>query len=184
MCVYICRYEHEYDLILNPDFNTRGHTQWYYFSVRNTRKDVRYRFNIINLVKGDSLYNYGMRPLVYSDKLAAEKRIGWHRAGEEMCYYQNHIKRRNTFYYTFTFSFASEYDHDTLYFAYCYPLSYTDLQVYVGGTLSLIDVFCFASMDRLCRWRAAVTNRWSLFCMYGWLECLVSPSQVFERSGG
>lgn len=27
-------YEFEYDLILKPDVNTKGHTQWYYFSVR------------------------------------------------------------------------------------------------------------------------------------------------------
>ena len=28
-------YPGEYDLILRPDINTRGHTQWYYFSVRH-----------------------------------------------------------------------------------------------------------------------------------------------------
>ena len=31
-------YPHEYDLILSPDVNTRGHTQWFYFSVSNTRR--------------------------------------------------------------------------------------------------------------------------------------------------
>jgi hypothetical protein len=33
------RYDYEYNLILKPDYFTRGHTQWYYFSVANTRKD-------------------------------------------------------------------------------------------------------------------------------------------------
>lgn len=33
------RYDYEYDLILKPDYYTRGHTQWYYFSVANIRKD-------------------------------------------------------------------------------------------------------------------------------------------------
>lgn len=33
-------YEYEYDLILKPDVNTRGHTQWFYFSVANTRRCV------------------------------------------------------------------------------------------------------------------------------------------------
>lgn len=28
-------YEFEYDLILKPDYNTWGHTQWYYFRVQN-----------------------------------------------------------------------------------------------------------------------------------------------------
>lgn len=58
-------YENEYDLILKPDFNTRGHTQWYYFSVSNTRHGRAYKFNIINLVKNDSLYNWGMRPCIF-----------------------------------------------------------------------------------------------------------------------
>jgi hypothetical protein len=52
-------YPHEYDLILRPDINTRGHTQWFYFSVSNTRRNIPYKFNVINLVKGDSLYLVG-----------------------------------------------------------------------------------------------------------------------------
>jgi len=54
-----CRSEYEYNLVLATDFNTNGHTQWYFFSVANTRKNVEYRFNIINLLKPDSLYNVG-----------------------------------------------------------------------------------------------------------------------------
>jgi hypothetical protein len=58
--------EDEYDLILKYDYGTTNYTQWFYFSVKNTRKDVRYKFNIINLVKPDSSYNQGMKPLLYS----------------------------------------------------------------------------------------------------------------------
>lgn len=36
----------------------------------NTRMNQEYRFNIINLLKPDSLYNLGMRPLIYSEKTA------------------------------------------------------------------------------------------------------------------
>lgn len=54
-------YPYEYDLVLRPDVNTRGHTQWFYFSVANTRAGARYKFNIINLLKEDSLYNDGMQ---------------------------------------------------------------------------------------------------------------------------
>ncbi len=39
----------------------------------------------------DSLYNAGMRPLLYSDKSAAEKKIGWMRTGEEIRYYRNNV---------------------------------------------------------------------------------------------
>lgn len=66
-------YSHEYDLILRPDVNTRSHTQWFFFSVANTRKGVRYKFNVINLLKSDSMYSYGMQPIIHSDKLLAQK---------------------------------------------------------------------------------------------------------------
>jgi hypothetical protein len=58
--------ENEYDLILQNDINTNGHTQWYFFKVENTRKNMKVKFNILNLAKPDSLYNFGMRVLCYS----------------------------------------------------------------------------------------------------------------------
>ena len=80
-------YEYEYDLILKPDYNTRGYTQWYYFRIANTRAGKQYRFNIINLMKPDSLYNHGMRPLVYSETEAKRTGKGWVRGGGDICYY-------------------------------------------------------------------------------------------------
>lgn len=80
-------YEFEYDLILKPDYNTRGFTQWYYFRVSNTVAGRTYRFNIINLLKPDSLYNHGMRPLMYSNIDASKFGKGWVRAGKDVCYY-------------------------------------------------------------------------------------------------
>ena len=100
--------EYEYKLILSTDYNTTGHTQWYYFSVANTRKKVEYRFNIINLLKPDSLYNVGMKPLIYSEKNAKTKGLGWHRDGNDICYYTSNMKRKNSGYYsclTFTLMF-------------------------------------------------------------------------------
>jgi hypothetical protein len=41
------------------------------------RKDVTYKFNIINLIKPESSYNQGMRPLLYSKREAEENNIGW-----------------------------------------------------------------------------------------------------------
>lgn len=77
----------EYDLILQNDINTNGHTQWYFFRVGNTRKGQKITFNIINLAKTDSLYNYGMKILCYSTKMKAEEGIGWHRVGSNITYY-------------------------------------------------------------------------------------------------
>ncbi len=59
-------YPFEYDLILKPDVNTQGHTQWFYFSVARMVPGIKYKFNIINLLKPDSLYNHGMQPVVFS----------------------------------------------------------------------------------------------------------------------
>lgn len=49
--------DYEYDLILKYDYGTSCYTQWFYFKVANTKKDVTYKFNIINLIKPDSSYN-------------------------------------------------------------------------------------------------------------------------------
>jgi hypothetical protein len=54
-----------YELLLEPDTNTLGHTQWFFFRVRGMVDGVRYTFTISNLEKGASLFNEGMRPLMY-----------------------------------------------------------------------------------------------------------------------
>lgn len=86
--------ETEYDLFLRNDYNSQGYTQWYYFSVGNTKAGMKYTFHIKNFFKPDSLYNQGMKPLIYSTKKAEKEGIGWYRGGEEICYYQNSTKRK------------------------------------------------------------------------------------------
>ena len=58
--------DNEYDLVLQNDINTNGHTQWFFFRVGNTRNGHSVKFNILNLAKPDSLYNEGMRVLSFS----------------------------------------------------------------------------------------------------------------------
>lgn len=53
------------------------------------------RFNILNLSKPDSLFNEGMKVLVYSEKHSEEKDIGWHRTCSKIAYYHNGIKKDN-----------------------------------------------------------------------------------------
>jgi hypothetical protein len=79
--------ETEYDLVLQNDINTNGHTQWFFYRVHNNLAGVKYRFNIVNLAKPDSLYNYGMKILNFSNKIKNEEGIGWHRVGENIDYY-------------------------------------------------------------------------------------------------
>lgn len=122
-------YEYEYDLILKPDVNTRAHTQWFYFRVQNLC-NTKYKFNIVNVIKPDSLYNQGMKPLLYSE-MNAKSGIGWVRCGQDICYYQNNIRRKGGYYYTLTFTVEFPHNNDTCYLAYCYPYTYTDLQKYL-----------------------------------------------------
>jgi hypothetical protein len=125
-------YPGEYDLILRPDINTRGHTQWYYFSVSNMRKGRKYKFNIINMMKPDSVYNQGLRPLVYSNREAELKGVGWYRTASDIAYYANSIKRKTGSYYTLTFTVTFPHDRDTCYLAHCFPFTYTDLMRYLA----------------------------------------------------
>jgi len=44
------------------------------------------------------------------------------------------MKRKNAgYYYTLTFSASFKYDNDTIYFAHCYPYTYTDLVRYINA---------------------------------------------------
>jgi len=101
--------DNEYDLVLQNDINTNGHTQWFFFRASNTFKGMKVKFNLVNLAKPDSLYNYGMKILNFSNRIKHEDGIGWHRVGEGIDYFQNNFKRdgnpryQRTFY-TLTFS--------------------------------------------------------------------------------
>lgn len=80
------------------------------------------------MLKPDSLYNHGMRPLCYSEIDAQRYQRGWVRCGRDVCYYGNSMKRKNAFrLYTLTFSVQFNHDHDTIYLAHSYPYSYSDL---------------------------------------------------------
>lgn len=111
--------------------NTTGNTQWFLFRVSNTRAYSLVRFSMLNLCKPDSLYNEGMKVLIYSEKFAAVKDIGWHRGGQKIAYYPNGVRKEGSkgfkTMYTMTFSYEFEFDDDIVYFAYCYPYTYTEL---------------------------------------------------------
>ncbi|XP_077176965.1 cytosolic carboxypeptidase 2 isoform X2 [Paroedura picta] len=122
--------EYEYELTLRTDLYTSKHTQWFYFQVRNTRKDVTYRFSIVNLMKSKSLYSMGMKPLLYSQKDAECNGIGWRREGSNIKYYKYNTKDGQTLY-CLTWTLCFPHSHDTCYFAHFYPYTYSDLQHYL-----------------------------------------------------
>jgi hypothetical protein len=65
--------DNEYNLLLRFDIQTQSYSQWYYFSVKSTKAET-VKFNILNFIKYDSLYNEGMQPLVLSEFTSRTKR--------------------------------------------------------------------------------------------------------------
>ncbi|XP_068131262.1 cytosolic carboxypeptidase 4 isoform X2 [Hyperolius riggenbachi] len=125
--------EFEYDLIVNADVNTDQHHQWFYFEVSAMRANVPYRFNVINCEKGNSQYNYGMQPVIYSVKEALNGKSFWLRTGSKVCYYKNVFcyrtseARKRRRYYTLTFTVKFPHYDDVCYLAYHYPYTYSAL---------------------------------------------------------
>lgn len=58
----------KYDCFLRIDSNTRGHTQWYYFRVKNGSVMNKIRINLCNISKYCNLYEQGLEPFCFSKK--------------------------------------------------------------------------------------------------------------------
>ncbi|XP_034487899.1 cytosolic carboxypeptidase Nna1 isoform X2 [Drosophila innubila] len=148
-----------YELYLRPDLYTSRSKQWFYFRVRRTHRNMLYRFSIVNLVKSDSLYNDGMRPVMYSTLGAKEKSEGWRRCGNNISYYRNDDESNNNTNeeeednssYTLTFTIEFEHDDDTVYFAHSYPYTYSDLQDYLMEIQRHPVKSKFCKLRLLCR---------------------------------
>ena len=127
----------EYDMFLRKDTHSNGNIQWFYFKVTSSPEchggiggAKVIRFNICNMMKKDSLFNYGMRPLIYNEDIPND---GWRRGGTDICYYKSQRryakkkgKKKTSFYYTLTFTLTIP-PNSTLFFAYCYPYTYSNL---------------------------------------------------------
>jgi cytosolic carboxypeptidase protein 2/3 len=97
---------------MNNDFSTNKHTQWYFFSVANTRQFMQYKFNIVNHIKTDGLYNQGQKPLFYSLKRFQEEGKTFYRDGKKICYFSNNLKKKSGGYFstlTFTVTFQCSF---------------------------------------------------------------------------
>ncbi|XP_027693694.1 LOW QUALITY PROTEIN: cytosolic carboxypeptidase 2 [Vombatus ursinus] len=142
---------YEYELTLRTDLYTSKHTQWFYFRVQNTRKEITYRFTIVNLLKPKSLYTTGMKPLLYSEVDARTQSIGWRRAGDEIKYYRKGAEEGQPTFYCLTWTVQFPHDQDTCYFAHFYPYTYTDLQYYLLTVANNPIQSQFCKLRTLCR---------------------------------
>ncbi|KAJ3075407.1 Cytosolic carboxypeptidase 1 [Podochytrium sp. JEL0797] len=145
----------EYDLILQSDIGSKPgrHNQWFYFSIQNMVPLVPYKLNIINMSKGNSQFGEGMQPVIYSMKEGV-----WRRGGDNICFYKNHYRKpvdavdnppfttpANTTatngklastiptYSTLSFHLKSLHQDDTLFIAYHYPYTLSDLTLFLDS---------------------------------------------------
>lgn len=92
----------------------------------------------------DSLFNHGMRVLIYSVKAHEKHGTGWVRGGKNLSYTPNTIPRVSLIlgliskenmpdktFRTFSFEYDYEYDYDRVFFAYSHPYTYSDLCDYL-----------------------------------------------------
>ncbi|KAG5446019.1 Cytosolic carboxypeptidase 2 [Clonorchis sinensis] len=152
----VCTGRNEYQLYLQPDLYTEKYTQWFYFRVSNMRAGRKYRFTIVNMYKATSLFCSGMRPLMYSEKSLKLYNRGWHRVGEDIRYYRtprpegrkmptdnagdSALRKQkdgrptltaDRVQYSLTWTCQFPFTDDVVYFAACYPYTYTQLKEYL-----------------------------------------------------
>lgn len=159
-----------YDLFLRADLHTAGHTQWFYFAVSNTHPQslvrlseqgvqvpsVRVRFNIANLTKPDSLFNMGMRPVVYSCQDATARGVGWLRSGSDISYFPNSFSRNNVAgegtitYYTLSFTIEFMNPKDTVLIAYSYPYTFSDYKYHIKHLFDQSGASDIIRQSKLC----------------------------------
>lgn len=70
-----------------------------------------------------------MKVLVFSERDNEQENRGWFRDGDNIRYYSNGICKNGSSktYYTLTFRYTFKHANDTVYFAYCYPYTYSEL---------------------------------------------------------
>ncbi|XP_074131446.1 cytosolic carboxypeptidase 2 isoform X5 [Sminthopsis crassicaudata] len=164
---------YDYELTLRTDLYTNKHTQWFYFRVQNTRKEITYRFTIVNLLKPKSLYTIGMKPLLYSEVDARTQNMGWRRAGDEIKYYRKAAEDGQPTFYCLTWTVRFPHDQDTCYFAHFYPYTYTDLQYYLLTVTNNPIQSQFCKLRTLCRSLAGNTV---------YLLTITNPSKTLEMA--
>lgn len=69
--------------------------------------------------------------------------IRWHRSGIKLCYFRNHLQTedgdRN--FYTLSWSWSVTKKDDTLYFAHCYPYTYSVINLHMLIIKSILPLF-------------------------------------------
>ena len=116
-----------YHCILEYDRNPSRSCQWFYFQIKNARKDRNYKFYITGFHKSKGLYTSGAKIFWYSTIRAKQENISWTRGGDNYSYGflpgQKTKKKRSTVSFEIDFPF----NNDIIYMCYALPYTYSDL---------------------------------------------------------
>lgn len=124
----------EFDLFLRIDSNTRGHAQWFYFSVQNGKKLGNYTFNICNVTKPNTLYEQGMRPYVFSKKKHEKSGRKWEQDGANVELVERKLRyslieevMESPHVFKLSFDYVFDEEDDEVFFAYSLPYTYSQM---------------------------------------------------------
>ena len=57
--------------------------------MKNVPAKTKIKMNIVNMLKSDSLFNYGMQPCILSERANINSNQGWIRSGSHIKYFRN-----------------------------------------------------------------------------------------------
>lgn len=161
-----------YHLVLEYDHNRSGSCQWFYFEIKNVRKDIKYQFYISGFHKNSGVYKYGSKIFWYSVKQAEKDGISWSRGGTNYAYgvTSRKLKKKRA---TLQFQIKFPYDNDTVYLCYALPYTYSYLKQ------SILDwkknAHCKLTSTKLC------TTLGGYECPLLTLESANSPIPISKR---
>ena len=95
-----------------------------------------------------------MKLVAFSALKSENEKISWHRAGENISYFANGIRKSAKFpksLYTLRFSYTFQYDYDTVYFAYSYPYTFSQLTEFLDKLEADNGISEYIARRTLCR---------------------------------
>lgn len=105
---------------MRSDSNTRGHCNWYYFSV-TSKAPGTVKLNICNMSKKACLYSKGMKPYINDGK-------GWKQSGDNIAFVERYCRYGFNIKHTqLHFSYTFERANQKVFFAYGIPYTFTQL---------------------------------------------------------
>eukprot|EP00516_Mucochytrium_quahogii_P011400 CAMPEP_0203787624 /NCGR_PEP_ID=MMETSP0100_2-20121128/2352_1 /ASSEMBLY_ACC=CAM_ASM_000210 /TAXON_ID=96639 /ORGANISM=" , Strain NY0313808BC1" /LENGTH=842 /DNA_ID=CAMNT_0050690191 /DNA_START=146 /DNA_END=2674 /DNA_ORIENTATION=- len=147
----------EYLLYLRADTSHCGQVQWFYFCMQGLDPEREYHFNIVNLEKPDSMYNYGMQPLVFCPRTARACQRGWTRVGSNIAYFANPFEKdcdvngsKRCYSASLSFRLPKGFltsSEDRVFMAYCFPYTYSNLV----RDLEQLESYNFVRQETLCK---------------------------------